>query len=265
MRPSRRRALERRVHRLGAFGDECGVRQVFRARTDAGAAFHEQQPEPRFGVLGELEPLVDQRVDLGGLRSHRKGAPAQGHRSRGREPDLRPFVGRQRRPVGRFDRPPVRLDRERTLEARLVIQAQRGQDAGPLRVRRRMPQRRLVELDRLVDGVATVSARAGEELVANRACPDPLAIGRVGPGLRVGLLDRQEEVFADQPGQLGLRVVRDPLEPCPDRCVRPGSVRLRHRSVGCVAQEGVLEAQFDLAREARRRTREDEAPLGEPS
>ena len=145
-----------------------------------------------------------------------------------------------------------------------MILAEGLEDPGALRVRGRQSQGRLVELDRLVDRVALVGARTGEHQVPDRALANPLAVGRVRPGCSVGVLfDRKAVVLADQARQLGLRIVRDPFQPGSDRGVRPRPMRVRHRAVRRVAKEGVLEAQLDLAGQARRRAGEDQAPLVE--
>ena len=123
-----------------------------------------------------------------------------------------------------------------------------------------------MELDRLVDRVALVGARAREHQVPDRALANLLAIGRVRPRRPLGVLfDRQAVVLADQPRHLGLRIVRDSFQPSPDGRVRPRPMRRRHRPVGRVAEEGVLEAQLDFAGQARRRAGEDQAAVGEAS
>ncbi len=127
-----------------------------------------------------------------------------------------------------------------------------------------MAQRSPVKLDRLVDREALMGARARQHEVSDRPAANSLAIGGIRPGSPVGvLLDRAAEVLADQARQLGLRIIGDLFEPRPDRGVRAGPMGLRHRPVRRVAQEGVLESQLDLAGQARRRAREDQAAIGE--
>ena len=123
-----------------------------------------------------------------------------------------------------------------------------------------------MELDRLVQGEPLMGARAGDQQVADGPRPDVLALGRVRPGLAVGaLLDREPEVLPDQAGELRFGIIRDALQPCPDRGMGAGPVGAGHRAVRRVAKKGVLEAQLDLARQARGRPSEDQPALGEAS
>ena len=146
-----------------------------------------------------------------------------------------------------------------------MILAEGRKGARTLRIRGGVPQRGLVELDRLVDREPLVRARARDHRVAHRRGANSLAFGRIGPGRAVVVLvDRQAVVVADHPRQLGLRVVGDPFEPGCDRRVRTRALNLRHRSVRSVAQESVLEAQLDLAGEARCRVGRDQVALREP-
>ena len=123
----------------------------------------------------------------------------------------------------------------------------------------------LVQLDRPIEGEPLVGARAGEHQVADRASPDGLPFGAVLPGRFVGILfDREPEVIADQARELGLRVVGDRFQPGADRRVRSGAMGRRHRPVGRVAEEGVLEAELDLAGQAGGRPGEDQPAIGQP-